>query len=251
VQTVNRVFDILEVILKGKNQVSISEIVEATGLNISVVHRIMAALIKRGYLQQEGKRGKYSLGLKFVEYGNLAQNTLDIVKLAKPFLIKLNEQIDETINLTLRNGYEGIKVGMVETHRILRTSAPIGSKIQLHCTGDGKALLAFMPDEEIEKFLAIQNLPYRTQNTIIDVNKLRMHIDKIRKDGVAIDNEETEIGLRSLAVPIRNIDGAVLATIGIVGPTNRLTSKQDTRTIALLKNTAENISQALGYRNNN
>jgi DNA-binding IclR family transcriptional regulator len=119
--------------------------------------------------------------------------------------------------------------------------------LPLHCTGVGKAILAHLPEQELERFLSSNSLDSYTPNTITDPDELKRHLIAVRQEGVAFDEEEKELGVSNVAAVIKDSDGNVVATVGILGPTTRLTRQKIRECVPIIKSHALKISRALGY----
>ncbi|OGO22772.1 MAG: hypothetical protein A2144_10515 [Chloroflexi bacterium RBG_16_50_9] len=245
-KAIEKAFEILEVFLKHKSEIGIAELSNLTGLNVSTVHRIASTLIKKGYLRQTRKMGKYSLGLKILEYSEIIRSNHHIREVARPFLEKLCRSVNESANLVIWDGYQVIRAEMIQSNHSLQVF-PTSTLLPPHCTGAGKAILAHLPKQELERFLRSNSLDSYTPNTITDPDELRKHLIAVKREGVAFDEEEKELGVRNVAAVIKDSDGNVVAAIGIVGPTIRLTRQKIREFIPIIKSHALEISQALGY----
>jgi len=246
--TVEKVLDILEVFLNQQREISISELANLSRLNISTVHHITSMLVNRGYLSQAHKRGKYSIGVKFLEFGSIARNSIKIANLAIPFLEELNKVTDESVNLAILDSNEAVYIEHIESSHTLRTFTEVGNRVPLYCTGVGKVLLAHMTEEELERFFNSNRLISYTDNTITDLSQLKKQLTVIKHEGIAIDKEEMESGVKCIASPVRDWNGNIVAAISISGPSTRLTSKRMEELRSLIKSSASKISRAMGYK---
>ncbi len=246
-KTVEKTIDILEVFLKQGDEFGIVELANLSGLNISTAHRIASALVKRGYLNQQRKGERYSLSPKLLQFSSIIRKRMKIGDVALPFLYKLNKIIDENVNLAILDADGAVFIEVVESSHYLRPFPQLGAKEPLHCTAVGKVFLAHMRDEELEKFLNSNDLPYSTENTIRDASKLKQELPVIKREGTAIDNEEFVPGVKCVASPIKDVDGDVVAAISISAPSARLYSERVEELKPLVKRCALAISQAMGY----
>ncbi len=248
-QTIKKAINILEIFLKHEGEIGLSELAKLSGLNISAVHRITSAFVSSGYLNQRQKGGKYSLGLKFLEFSNIVKKRLKIRDVAIPLLEKLHNECNETINLAILDANAVVIIEMFESGHALRMSSEGGGwRIPLHCTALGKVLLAHMAEEEVKWFLRSKGLSYSTEKTIRDPSKLREELLVIRKEGIAIDDEEFETGARCVGVPVKDCDGNIVVAISASGPTARLTDETVEELKPMVKSCGLAISRALGYR---
>lgn len=227
-------------------ELGISELAKRLTLAKSTVHRLALTLIHAGLLEQNSENGKYRLGLTMFELGSLVRRQMDISIQAKPFLKILMEKTGETVHLAILDHNSVVYINKIESRQAIRMSTSVGSRNPLHCTGVGKALLAFLPPERIEEVIAL-GLIARTPNTITEADALRRELATVRARGYAIDDEEVEIGLRCLAVPIRNYTGAVVASLSVAGPAQRMTMKSLHLFAPDAIQTGRAISQRLGH----
>lgn len=246
-QTLNKALDLLELFLK-QDEIGIARLAELSNSNISTAHRFTSTLVKRGYLGQEHKRGKYSLGLKLLELSNVLENKLTIRTIALPFLGKLNKAVGETINLAVLDSNEVVFIEHIESSQNLRTTSKVGSRLPLYNTAVGKVLLAGMTDEGVEGFLNSKCLTKYTENTITDSNRLKREIQIARREGVALDNAECLVGVRCIGSPIKDSTGKVVAAVSVSGPSVRLSNERVEEIKLLVESHGLEISHAMGYR---
>ena len=246
--TLEKALDLLEIILHNKKEISIIDLAKSAGLSTSTTHRILSILVERGYIYQKHKGAKYSLGYKFLLYDQISDieyNFVNIKQEATPFLEELSEETDETIVLAIFDGREPVDIMAIVPDTILKASTGIGTKSPLHCTAVGKMFLACMPDENMNKILnAYKLIPY-TENTIIDIDRLKIELNKAKEEGVAYDNEEYIVGLRSAAAPIILDTGEVIACIYFFGPTPRVSLQKMKQIGSLVKSCALEISKKM------
>lgn len=250
VQSVERSLSILEALAASREPLALGEISSVCKLKLSTAHRLLATLVSKGFASQNIENGKYRLGLKTFQIGNAALYSLDLRSAARPHLIKMVDKCEETANLAVlsrsNHGYELVYIDQVESPKMIRTFARVGSPVPIHCTGSGKMLLALLDDRDVDLMLRIAPLEKFTQNTITDRKALLDEIKQIRQNGYALDLEETEIGVACVSAPIRNYENKVIAAVSVSGPVTRVAPPYD-RFISLIKETADSISQSLGY----
>ncbi len=228
-------------------EIGISALAQRLGLAKSTVHRLAATLITEGMLEQDPENGKYRLGLALFELGALVRRKMDVTNEARPFLKALRDSTGETIHLAVLDHASVLYINKMESRQAIRMSSDIGGRAPAYCTADGKALLAFQPEELLVQIFK-NGFPARTPNTITDLAALRRDLAAIRACGYAIDNEESEIGMRSVAAPIRTHSGAVVASLSIAGPTHRVSKKALVSHAREVVRAADAISQRLGYQ---
>jgi IclR family transcriptional regulator, KDG regulon repressor len=242
-----KVLNLLEVFLKdSENEIGISRMAELTGLKVSTVHRIASTLVEKGYLSQQGKRGKYTLGLKFLEFSNALKRNMKIRDIALPYLEKLRVVSGESTNLAISDQNSVVYIEHVDSNQTLRTFTKVGNRAPLYCTGVGKVFLAFMNADD-KGFLNDFNFTRYTDNTLMSCEELEKEIAVIKREGVAIDNGEMEIGVRCIAAPVRDSNGQVAAAVSISGPYTRLNGTRVEELKPMVLSFALDISRAIGY----
>jgi len=246
-KTVEKTVDVLEAFLKHEGEMGITELAKVSGLNISTAYRIASVLVRRGYLSQRRKRGEYFIGPKFLEFSNVIRRRRKIENVAFPFLDKLNKLTNESVNLAILDRSEAVCIEQIESSQDLRIMTKIGARFPLYCTGVGKAFLAYMGEKEIERYARSKGLPYRTENTITELSRLKEELATIRQEGIAIDNEELELGVKCIGAPIFDSNGNVVATFNVSGPSVRLNSRRIEEIKSLIKHCSSEISRALEY----
>jgi len=247
-ESIKKAFNILEIFLTHEGELGLSDIAKITGLNISTVHGLISFLRKNNYIIQKGKRGKYALGYKFLEFGDAIVRNLPIGDIAFPYMKELNGLTDETITLAIPYENVAMIVHWVESTRGLRVAGQGQREASLHCTGIGKVILAFKPEEEWQQYYIENKLKPWTENTIVDFNKLNNELQIIKRQGYAIDNQETELGVINIAAPVRDRSRKVVAAVGILGPTIRITDAKIGELVIAVKGCTAEISRALGYK---
>jgi IclR family transcriptional regulator, KDG regulon repressor len=245
---INKTFEILKIFLNHEEDLGLSDLVKLSGLSSSTTHRITSILVNRGFVNQARSRGKYSLGIEFIQYGDAAKRRNSIRKIALPFMEDLMKETGESINLAVRDRNMAFLLEKLHARHDLGIGADPGSYLPFYCSGVGKVLLANMKDSEIEDYFNNNELKSITPKTITFRMELKNQLATIRKEGCAIDDKEYIMGTRNVAAPIRNLYGEVVASIGVVGPSARLTRERMSQLIPIIKTYAENISKSMGYK---
>ncbi|WP_313885432.1 IclR family transcriptional regulator [Desulfallas sp. Bu1-1] len=246
VQSVERALTILEALGDSGGSMSINEISEQVGLHKSTVHRLLATLGTRGYVQQEPHTMRYKLGIKVLELSNQMLSGIDVWKEAVPYMRRLANTTGEAIHLAIINDYEVVYIEKVEGTSSIPMYSQIGKRAPAHCTAVGKVLLSSLANDEVRFIISKKGLAAKTERTIVDVNQFLKHLEEVRKCGFAIDDEEHEIGIRCVAAPIRDYRGQVIAALSITGSVNRLTRERISEMVNQVKETARSISRRLG-----
>ncbi len=248
-KSLNKALDILEVLLNlGGSEIRLSELAQLSGLNKATVSRIVSALVKRGYMNQVERRGKYVLGAKFLSFSTIIKQKNRIKDVAMPHLIKINRLVGEAVALFSFDGERAIFVEEVHSKHPFRITPDPSSSVPLYCTGIGKLLLASKTAQELEEYFNNTNIRAYTPNTITEPKDLKSHLMTVAKEGVAYDDEEFHIGYRMVAAGIRDADERLTAGIGVIGPAARLTLSRIKEIAPYVKYCAMEISMDLGYR---
>jgi IclR family KDG regulon transcriptional repressor len=215
----------------------------------STVHRLAATLTSAGFLEQNTETGKYRLGVTLFELGALVRRRMDVANEARPKLRELLEKTGETVQLGIVDHYSVLYVYEMESPRAIRMAAAVGGRAPLHCTAVGKVLLAFQPADYVKDALE-RELAVYTPKTVIKREAVLEMLDEVRQREHAIDDEESEGGLRAIAAPVRNHSGAVIAALGVAAPVQRMSKKVMQGCVPSVIETANAVSARLGYRSN-
>ena len=207
-----------------KQPLSITEISEKLGLYKSNVYDILTTLCAMGYLDRSTESSKFYLGKKIAVLGKMASDRYSFENIVSPYLHQLANEVGEIAYLTVPIGYQlyYMDTAVPAGTRPYVSAVLRNSYDKLNCTGSGKAMLSHMPEEFIDEYLASPQTA-KTEYTIVDPEKMRDELTKIRLRGYAIDDEEYAIGLRCVAVPILDHDGSVLGAMSVSGPSARFT----------------------------
>lgn len=247
VKPVRNAIRILEV-LGQEQEMGVTRISRILQLPKSSVHDILSTLENDGLIEKDCERNYYSLGLKLFELGNMARANLELRRVATPFLRSLNEQLDETVHLTILDGWQVLYIECFESTKQLRTYSVIGVRAPLHCTAVGKAILAFFTEKQVGQMIKTMGLAKFTENTITDRRHLDAEMAEIRRRGYSVDDAEHEEGVRCIGAPIRNHEARVMASVSVSGPSQRMSPDRDEQIGKLLIDRTDEISRRLGYR---
>jgi DNA-binding IclR family transcriptional regulator len=248
VQVLDRVLGILETLSSEDSELTLVELCDHLGLHKSTVHRLLMVLEQYRFIEKTPQNGKYRLGLKLFELGSKAVAHLDIRERARPFLERLVFETGETAHMCILDHGEALCVEKVEASRTVRVPTTVGQRHPVHCTAVGKALIAFLTDEDIEYHIKGHGLRAYTRNTITTPAQLRNELRLVRERGYATDRGEVEDGLNCLGAPVRDYSGKVVAAISIAGPAFRLTDKIISVSAQLVVEAADQLSMELGYQ---
>ncbi|MFQ6066032.1 MAG: IclR family transcriptional regulator [bacterium] len=250
VKSVGKALQILDSFSLDSPFLSLTQLSKITGLNKTTVLRILRTLEKHSFVETSSKDGKYTIGVEVYKLGNVFFNNLDLEKKARVHLTQLAHELKKTIHLCLLNEDKALYLDKIESDqqavRIMISRK--GGYAPLHCTGVGKVLLAFEPDEKKEAILNNLELKRFTKNTITDIDALRKELDKVQKQGYALDLEEHEDDVVCIAAPIKNMVGDVIASVSIAGLAHQVPRKilEGAYREKLLE-VAQTISRDMGY----
>lgn len=247
--SVDKTFAILEHFTVDKPEWSITELAKVMDSNKSTVYRFLSDMQRSGAMYQDPDSGKYGLGLKLFELGNRVRIQSAFVDKTHPELVKVAENITETVHIAILRDKQAYYVDKVKSPQGLTISTSIGHCKPLHNTSLGKVLLAFTyPNyQEIrDSNILGDSLAAYTENTITDHGKLEQELHKIREQGYAIDQEEYEIGLICVGVPIFNLKNELVASLSAAGPANRFKMDELNNYVKILQTGADHIRRKIG-----
>lgn len=243
IQVIERMMKLLDVLSYYQDPVSLKQLALETGLHPSTAHRILGAMTVSGFVERADP-GTYRLGIRLVELGNLVKSRINIRESAMPLMQKLHLRIGESVNLGVRQGDEIVYVERTSSGRSsVRVVHLVGARAPLHVTSVGKLYLADDGLQKLRDYAKRTGLPGYTPTSITTLPALEKEIDRVRRHGVAFDNEEIEQGLRCIAAPVRDDSGELVAGVSISAPAER----HNPDWAALVKETADAISTAIGY----
>jgi DNA-binding IclR family transcriptional regulator len=226
IQVADRIFLVIET-LAFTGPMGLLELSKHLELNKSTVHRLLSSLIYMGYVKQDLDTGKYSLSFKIWEIANQVLTKIDIVDIAKPHLKKLVEKTGETVHLVQIDGTKAVYIDKVESYNnSVRMVSKVGKSIPLYCSAVGKALLAEMDDNAVKKMWDNSEIEKLTNHTIVDFTAFKKHLSTIYNNGFSLDDEENELGVRCIAVCLKDYRGKAKYAISLSAPVNRMNNKR-------------------------
>lgn len=246
IRSVDRALDILEAVAGANGEMTVDQIVVATGLPKSTAFRVLATLTGRRLLERDAQTQTYRLGMLALVIGARAMGDLDLRRVSRPHIEKLMAVTGETVHLSILSGDSALCIDKIDASRSMRMASFVGFLDPLHCSGVGKALLAFQDDKLRNQLLGRMRFEPHTLRTITDRTRLAAQIAEIRGQGFAVDDEEIEEGLRCVAAPIRDHSGVVVAAVSISGPTVRINDTTLTELTRAVTGCAQTISRELG-----
>lgn len=234
---------LLEAIARYTGPVSLKILAAETGLHPSTAFRILASLCTHGFVDRD-ESGGYRLGRRLLQLGSRVRSSLDIRQEALPIMEWLRDQVDETVNLTVREGDEVVYVERATPNRMMRVEQVVGSRAPLHVTAVGKLMLGAESEDGVREYARRTGLPAYTPNTLNDETRLLEAAQQAVKQGYAFDNEEAELGVGCIGTLVRDASGAVVGGLSISAPIERRRDEW----VALLQEASRRLSERLGYR---
>jgi len=241
-----RGLQVLEILGNGR-KAALSDVARTANLSCSTTFRVLETLRQRGYVEQDGADGLYRIGFKAVQIGASYSATSPLPQAAHAVMLELVEHLNETVNLAILDGNEAVYIHQVEAQRSIRMFTQLGARAPLHCTGVGKALVAWRHPEQLARLLENHTFETFTPTTLSSEKQLLAGLQEVRQRGYAIDDEEREVGVRCVTAPVRDAQGEVVAALSVSAPIMRFTKKRIAACCGNIVEAANKISGQLGY----
>lgn len=225
----------------------IGDLAESLGLNKSTVSRTMATLASEGFVYKDPETKKYRLGYSILSLSGVVNSNMDVYRESMPIINKLVETTGETSHISIMDNLEVVYLQKVECNHPVRVLTHVGRRNPLYCTSSGKVFLAFSKDQELLDKVIENGLKQYTKKTITDPNKLKEHIKEIRLNGYAYSYEEYNEGVHSIAAPVYDYRGRVIAALSMVGPKQRIQYQRLNNLAKRVIHAADEISSRMGY----
>jgi DNA-binding IclR family transcriptional regulator len=249
VQALDRAFAVLDLLGESETPLGLAQVASSLQLHKSTAHRFLMVL-ERHRMVERTTGGKFRLGLRLFDYGNRAIEQYDLRERAQPHLRRLVAETEETAHLCILEGTHVIYIDKIEPARSVRMITRIGASNPVHCTSVGKAILAFLPEERFADILRRLRFDRYTHRTISTAEALRTEIEKTRRRGYAVDDEEFEEGLRCIAVPVLDAQRLPVAAVSVSGPSFRVTAQKLPTIANQLLQCVRGISVDMGFVSN-
>jgi len=246
VQSVDRVLDIIEVLSTEQDGLGVTTIANKVGLHKSTAHRLLTTLANRGYVAKTGE-GNYKIGLKLIEAVSCYINSLELQTEARPYLMQLTGELGLTSHLGILDRDMVVYIEKMDVVSSIRMYSQIGLRMHSYCSSLGKCLLSNYSKEELNGIMKDCSFIKFTNNTIGSMEELHKEINKVRKQGWAMDNEEYEIGHRCIGAPIYDYKGDIIAAISASGPKNLIKDDRIQDVANAVKKAAIELSRSMGY----
>jgi IclR family acetate operon transcriptional repressor len=240
VQSVERVFELLEIIADAGGEASLSDIAAASELPMPTIHRLLRTCVLLGYARQLPSR-RYALGARLIPLGERAGRQLG--RVAQPKLVELVRHLGETANMALMDGDQIVYVAQQPSPHAMRMFTEVGRRANLHDTGVGKAILATLPDDEVRRIVARTGMPTPTPKSHGTIESLLADLAEIRRRGYSVDDEEQELGVRCYAVSIPRAPAPM--AVSVSGPLSRVDEAFGERAVPVLQTIAKRVGAEL------
>ncbi len=240
-----KAFAIIECLSKS-DEMSILKLSKELDLNKSTVYRFLSTLSSLGYVKQNPSNRNYSLTFKFFQLGRAKSSSQSLSSQVRPYMEKLREKTDESVNLAIMDGSNVLYIDQVESSNTIRANVEVGKTFPAYSVGVGKAIMAYLPEEEIIRLFGKVSFVHYTDKTVSSLGQLLKELENVRRCGYALDDEECMEGLACIATPVFSSDVPV-AAISVTFPRFRYQagSEQEKRLIDLLMEMAGSVNELL------
>jgi DNA-binding IclR family transcriptional regulator len=245
VPALDRALTVLELLAKSNKGLGLGELSRSLGVPRSSTHCLLVTLERRGYLERNVQTHRYLFGVKLLSLANMALSGIKLREVAAPSLQSLMRATRLTVHLGILEDGEAVLIEKVEPPGLLRLATWIGKRMDVHCTGLGKALIAYIPEEELDSLIRKHGLPRHNENTVTSLRKFKMQLAEIRSKGYAVDAEEDEIGLCCVGAPVFDHVGQVVASVSAAGTISQVTQDTLHSLAEKVKKTASAISREM------
>jgi DNA-binding IclR family transcriptional regulator len=248
VKSARRALEILDLLTSLGRPLTFAEIARELGYPRSSLHGLLRTLVESGWAELDEATRRYTLGIRAWEAGNAYLRAVDLAERARPFMERVRDALDETVQLTVLDGTQNVYVARVSGSHRLGANYEVGGRVDAHASAGGKALLAYLDPLELRRRLPARRLARHTPKTIVERARLERELEQIRARGYSLDDEEYTVGVRCVAVPVRDHEGQAAAAMSVSVPIVRLGAAEERMALALLRAEATGLSMALGYR---
>lgn len=247
IKSLDKAVGVLEALAASRMPLRVTDLAQQLQLTPSTVSRMVATLRAHGLVEQEEATGRCYIGMGMVVLGNAALGRRHLDQVSRPWLSELFGRLDEHVNLSRLHRGHVIYLRGTRSDALLRAEVQMGAILPAHCTAPGKALIAWLPLEQVRAILRERGMERYTANTITTTADMLKELEDVRRTGVAYDREEIAYGTRGVAVPIRDHTGAVVATLSIGTRAERLQGEKLVTCEEALTFAARAISREMGY----
>jgi IclR family transcriptional regulator, acetate operon repressor len=244
---VERALAMLEAVAQASEGLSNAEISRKLNIPKSSASYILRTLETQGYLARHRESGKYRVGLKILSLSRGALGGLDVRGIALPIMRHLMQLTGLTCHLAVLDGPDAVYIEKVEPEGFIRMDTWVGRRMRVHATSVGKAIVAHIPQPQLQQILHQAGMEKRTPKTITTQSRLLKELEKVRAQGYAVDDEENNLGARCVAAPIFDEHASISASLGLSGTTQQVSPQTMPRILEALKDAARHISMGMGH----
>lgn len=248
VRSVCKAMDLLSCLAQAKAPLSLGELSRRTGIPKATAHGLLSAMRPSAVVEQSAEDGRYRLGMRLFEYGCVVSRGWNVLEAAAEPMRWVAEETGETVSIATLDRGEVLVLDCADAHGDLRVVSEKGARLPLHCTSQGKLLLACLPEARRRSLLRSCDFAAYTPHGHTSAASLEAELPEIRERGYAIENGEYRIGLRSVSAPVFDVNGQAAYAVCVVGMFRRINSPELERAVRLLLEAADRISFGLGYR---
>jgi DNA-binding IclR family transcriptional regulator len=234
---------IIELLAESKCGLSLADLTQMCGLSKSTVHYLLVTLERCGYVRKGSRGGRYMAGMKLLGIANAALHNLALRQRTASYLFSLRLKTGLGVHLAIYDHQEAMVIAKLESNE-RRLASWVGKRMDLHCTGIGKAILAYLPETEREDVIKRYGLARKNDNTICTRKRLEKDLEQVLRMQYALDDEEDELGMRCIGVPIIGPNDRPIAAVSISGSITQLTPERVPTLAAEVRTTAESIRSA-------
>ena len=246
VKSLQKALDILDELTRAKNSMTLSEIAKRCGFPKSTTHALVSTMRDRGLLRQL-PNGSYAPGIRLFEYGCAVSRGFDINNIARPYLESLSAVTGASSVITMLDGSHAVSVDYAASPSGVQILPEIGVRLPLHCTSQGKLMLAYQPPGRIKSYIAQEGLRQFTPHTITEPERLSAVLSDIRSRGYSVEDGEYKVGLRSVSAPVFDSAGELKYALSTIGFFRRVQSDELRKVIDATVKQAKMLSASLGY----
>lgn len=248
VRSITRAVNVLRALAESQDGLTLSETAQAAGLAASTAHRMLTTLESERFVRFDAGTGCWHVGVGAFTVGAAFARTRDVIVLARPYMRRLMETTGETANIFLESSGEVVCMAQVESRHSMRALTRVGGRVKMHWSGAGKAMLAHMRPEHVQRILEEHGMPRATARTRVDAAALMAELEEVRAIGAAVDDEEHAEGLRCAAGAVLNEAGAPVAAISVSGPKSRITDEKLIQLRETVARIAQEVTREYGGR---
>lgn len=246
VRTLERGLSVLSALAELREG-TLTQVAKRAGLSASTAYRLLETLRQQGFAEWDERTGLFSVGLRAYQVGAAFSGQNSLIQAAGGIMTGLAAQLGETVNLAVLRGHEAVYIHQAEGKGLMRMFTQLGAAAPLHCSGVGKVLLAWLPDAQVREMFGTEPLAAFTPHSLTTFEALRDELARVQTTEYALDDEERELGVRCLAVPIRDASRGVVASLSVSAPTSRFPKKDVPQMQKNVQAAGREISARLGF----